>query len=845
MPKLFKAYFISFLCLVGANTHARDVLCPAPPAETQSTEQEQASAEQLQHAMQVAKQSALQSMDWVEAKDLNHCHGYYQAPDNPNVEKHQNADTAQTFLSADSLQQDELGRLILQGDVSIYQGPRRISCDKIILDNEQGINLLDGNIHIREPGLLFTADQATINNRDQRSELSNARYLLHEQQARGYSKQISIDNSDNNLAIVLNQSSFSLCPENNETWLFQAKSIELDRNKGWGTLRSATFKVYKVPVAYIPYLNFPIDDRRKTGVLWPAISGGKSYIDVALPIYFNLAPNYDMTYTPRVLSTNGYLHNLEGRYKQRYSDWQILGSYIDADKRVNGEKTKKNDELDKQRWLTGFKQDGQFGAHWTSYIDYTAVSDIHYFRDWGTTGLDVQKSLNIKRHAGFAYQDSNWLFSTQVVDYDNLEYDPLTQKQRTEEYRLWPEFNLNFRNKQRHLQFEPLLEANFVYYDHDSYLTGSRLYSAPGVSLPMRWQALEITPSAKVKNTHFFLRSGNNVAQIHDLQGVYQGSHSEYVPTFSLDAKLYFERNQGNSSSILTPRLFYYYAHYRDQSHLPNFATKLMDFSYQQLWREGRMSGYDRIDDANQLSLGLENTWYINGQAVFDMGIGQTLFFQDRKVSPFISDQTLQTITGAESHAGLKRKKQLNRQVDKTYYRDYSDIALQSNWYPSPSQQVRNDLIFDPTTNRFSEASVGYHFNNQEKSIANISYRYQFQPQILDSNGRSFQRSIQQLDGSFYLPVSTEWDLYASAQYDITNSELIENITGARYESCCWSVMFAYKRERKTFSGNSRVDETTKTIYRNYWFIQFELKGLGGISDIISRLLKERIQGFN
>src|SRR5690606_4370913 len=119
----------------------------------------------------------------------------------------------------------------------------------------------------------------------------------------------------------------------------------------------------------------------------------------------------------------------------------------------------------------------------------------------------------------------------------------------------------------------------------------------------------------------------------------YKGHHGEQIPTFAINSRLFFERREGDSVSILSPRLFYYYAHYQDQRDLPNFDTEAMAFSYQQLWRENRLSSFDRISDANQLSIALENSWQQQGRTVFDAGIGQILYFSNRKVSAHANDR--------------------------------------------------------------------------------------------------------------------------------------------------------------------------------------------------------------
>src|SRR3546814_10249425 len=81
---------------------------------------------------------------------------------------------------------------------------------------------------------------------------------------------------------------------------------------------SDLLRVGKVPVLYVPWFPFPIDNRRRTGLLYPGIgSSGRNGFDYRQPIYLNLAPNYDATITPRWMSKRGFQLDAEFRYLTR------------------------------------------------------------------------------------------------------------------------------------------------------------------------------------------------------------------------------------------------------------------------------------------------------------------------------------------------------------------------------------------------------------------------------------------------------------------------------------------------------------------------------------------------
>ena len=82
-----------------------------------------------------------------------------------------------------------------------------------------------------------------------------------------------------------------------------ANRIDVDTEEGFAVARNATLRIGKVPVLYVPWFKFPIDERRQTGLLFPSISNSsRNGFDYKQPIYFNLAPNYDLTLSPRIMT---------------------------------------------------------------------------------------------------------------------------------------------------------------------------------------------------------------------------------------------------------------------------------------------------------------------------------------------------------------------------------------------------------------------------------------------------------------------------------------------------------------------------------------------------------------
>ena len=67
----------------------------------------------------------------------------------------------------------------------------------------------------------------------------------------------------------MDNSNFTTCPIGRESWLLEARRIEIDADDEWGEIWDAKFNIGGVPVFYVPYMTIPISEKRKSGFLFP------------------------------------------------------------------------------------------------------------------------------------------------------------------------------------------------------------------------------------------------------------------------------------------------------------------------------------------------------------------------------------------------------------------------------------------------------------------------------------------------------------------------------------------------------------------------------------------------
>ena len=881
---LLTAFSFSSLAIANSSTASRDQLCPPAVKPIKNDSDTPKSNEDIEQELLNQRSVGNKNLDWVEAPGANRCGGYYLAPgqtppepDNtqgndlvaPSFSTH-SGPLSPTQISADNIAYDNEGETVLTDNVLFFQGNTHFYCDKLNYNTQTSQAKLQGDVEFRLPGLLILADQAEYSEQSGEASFENSQFVLHDVSARGQAGAIQIVQNEQQQTLLLEQSYFSVCPPTQNDWALAASELDIDYATGRGKAWHARVLIKDVPVLYLPYIDFPIDDRRKTGFLFPSFSGGSEGFEYKQSYYINLAPNYDLTYTPHYIQEHGLLNSLEGRYKNRYSEWNIGASYIDDDKQIDGlyiDETASLTKKDGKRWGGVVIEKGQFGSHWRHSINYAAVSDVAFLRDWGGSGLEIGKQDSIQREARLDYLSSHWQITMRAVDFEQLELDS-NGKQKDDQFSLLPEFTVNYRSSPAPWQLNPIALARVSHFDHSSRSTAIRSFSHIGVGFSMSSQAYQLTNEVKVKGVYYDYDSHN----IHRTDSVNSDGTSHYldnngtaIATYKLDSQLFFERHvykDDNSgfTHTLTPRLQYYYAPFENQLDQPDFDTSELSFNYSQVFREERFTGFDRISDAQNLSLGIDTGVFnhSDGRQVFTFGAAQVFYYADRRVLINDNDATKKIIKDPTlSDAVLAYNEAFNEELDKKYFRSYSDFAVRGQYFITPEQSILLDAVYDPSSKDMTRTGIYWHYQHETGSIANLGYAYEsYLPLLADTNNNGTVELVDQdttsADISFYTPLSSihstfgqNWAIYGRLNWDLDKNETIENLGGFKYDSCCWSVLFAMQRERRLYDGGTKIVNWENSKYENHWFLEFELKGLGGITSSIIRLLEESIEGFN
>lgn len=727
------------------------------------------------------------------------------APNAPTIDPEQ----ATSTITADYGHYNPAGDSYLEGNVVIDQEGRQIRAERVTIDQTQTYAKAEGQVQLAQGGLISQSDDINYNLKTQQGDLNNSFFIAEEQHAHGRAEKIAKTSDD---TLELENATYSTCPpEQKPTWKIQADQIKLNQETGRGETRNTKLYVKDVPVLAVPYFNFPIDDRRTTGILTPTFGftndGG---LELGVPVYLNLAPQYDATITPRYISDRGAMLDGEFRYlTENYGEGRIWGGYLPSDESY-GNKDRKD---------LHFLHNWQINDQFSTNLEYNYASDKDFFADLDNNP-DSKTDLNLRRAWEVNYKNGIPGLKAQFKVEDFQTLDPAVLDEDRPYARL-PQLLVNYKTgNPLGLQYE--FNNDTAYFQKDIRNTenidtgdeaiyqpsGTRIYNDFSVRYNHFTPWSFFIPQATLRNINTFYDQ-DTIDRINNNQTSSSSeNHSIVVPQFTLDTGLIFEKD-GRYLQTLTPRLFYAYSPYENQRNQPNFDSVVASINYDQLFSARRFYGNDRLEDNNFASLGLSYSLFNEeGLERLRASVGQSFFFEDRRVT---LDREADKFD-RESHTGpvIQLRSQLNKNVH---------VNLNSSWMSNGSNAQRDVQVY---------------YTGDQGNLYNVGYFYR-----KDIPNR--QESYDQVVGSFIQPIANNWRLVGHAQFDLDNSVAREYLLGVNYESCCWGVSVYGRSYYNDLDDINDPDVKAKRAV----MAEVTLKGLGGLSNKLTSLLENRILGFN
>lgn len=716
------------------------------------------------------------------------------------VDATQGDPNAPITVTAEVLNATRDGKILYRGDVQVEQEQRRFSADYVELEQLSRDVLAEGNIHFTDGAISVDSDKRMTGNLTTKdTELEEANYQFHGEAGRGQAKRVQLSDSANQ--VELKGASYTTCPHGDEVWQLKASSVQVEQDQVFGEAWNAVLWLGKTPVFYFPYIKFPVKDERQSGLLYPTFElGGSNGNDISLPYYWNIAPNYDATLTPRSMSKRGTMGQLEFRYLPvEGQSGTLYGEYLSSDDQLAD-----TEWQDDARWLFNWRHNARFDAdgHWRGNIDYTKVAgwDFAYFDDFSPpVGLLVDNQL--MQSFGGGYYDRHWQLTTEVRDYQILRPDLGTQP-----FQLAPSLALT--SYRGFGDFDLALDSELTQFSNDdqNVYQATRFHAEPKLVYSVVNQpGAKLTADAGAYYTHYEQDIPENLSPYYGNQtpnglgfttDSLDSSVDRLLPRLRVNGTLVFDREaqwfEQDFTQTLEPQLQYLYVPFKEQDNIGLYDTTDMRQDYYSLFSDRRFAGLDRISDANQLTAGFTSRIYdADSVERLRLALAQTYNFTSPRVRLFPNEEP----------SDFKR----------SFLTFEGDLNIDGSWF------LHTEAQQDTTNNRLAAGNITLEYNDEGK-LAQLGFRHLNQTYFQDA---SLNDDLNQLGGTFSWPLDPQWRLIGGHYRDIELNRNIDSLIGLRYDSCCWAVSLVWEQAQKEDSLLNPNETQQETLIG----LRFELKG--------------------
>lgn len=635
------------------------------------------------------------------------------------------------FVSAMRIQGKQEEYIEAEEDAELRKLGLRVNADQLRYDQRTDELSAKGNVRAQGPASVVKGRDLNMKVEDRTGSMSAPEYAMLADNGHGSGSTLTFLGDER---YAMDDATYSTCSLGKEAWWLRSSKLEIDRNANEGVARHAVLEFKGVPILYTPYINFPLRNERKSGLLSPTFgTTGNSGAELTLPYYWNIAPNYDATFIPRYMSKRGIELGAEFRYLKPSFSGTLQGQYLPSDQ------VTKTD-----RYAYQIQHQHNLGYGFNGNINYQRASDDNYFRDLSSLVSFTSQSI-LPQEGTLNWGAGPWNAGLRLQDMQVLQ-DPNNPIDRP--YGRLPQFTVGF-NKLNVLNWADMrASGEYVRFDHPTKVQGSRATAYPSISVPLTQAWGYLTPKLGYHYRHYQLDHGATLPK-----------SSFGLPIFSADGGLTFERDTEyfgtRFAQTLEPRLYYLYVPYKDQSALPNFDSGEADFNYASIFSENRFSGGDRVSDANQVTLALTSRLIdpATGQERLRAAIGQRYFLSTPKVT---------LTSGQPQHKRSDFLASIGGQIAKAWS---ADAAWQ----------------YDPNERHTGKLNFGTRYNPEPGKVVNFAYRWN-------------RHTLRNADISGQWPIARQWNVMGRWNYSIQDKRTLEALGGLEYIEGCWAFRIVGQR---------------------------------------------------
>ncbi len=699
-----------------------------------------------------------------------------------------------------------------EGGVALQRGRVTIRTDRLTYDSRDGRASALGNVRIlTAQGDRFSGPELQLDLDSFEGFFVRPEYYFARTRAGGRADRIDFLGTERSNLTGASYTSCTIDGRGTPGWLLSADRVQLDFTANEGIADGAVLRFLGVPILAAPTLSFPLSDARKSGWLPPSINlDNKSGLELAVPYYWNIAPNRDATLTPVVYSRRGVGIDGEARYLEPRHRGEVQWHWLPTDR-----------VADAARYALQWQQAGSV-ADWRWSHEGVRVSDDSYWKDFPRLlGSITPRLLPLAAQGARDWR----LGGVQTTFYARAQHwqvlqDADPQALIAAPYHRVPQ--LGWRGGGRlapwaglrsgaDIEFETELNR-FELATNDAStgrVEGWRAHALASIRQSWRTPGAWLTPKLAV-----------NLASYHTDTPMADGRQraSRGIPTLSVDSGLIFERaaqwRGRNLLQTLEPRLLYVSTPYRQQASLPLFDTAPKDFNIVSIFSDNDFYGVDRVSDSHHLTAGVVTRLIepATGVEALRMGVAQRYLLGDQQISP----------DGAP----------LTQRLSELLF--FGSAKLSARW------SFDGALQFSTETDRVSRSLLTARYTPGPMRTIAASYRL--------ARGASEQ-----------VDVGWQWPLYGNApaagaaragagsgsscrgvlygvgriNYSTRDSRITDSLAGFEYDAGCWIGRAVAERV-----STGRSEATTRLLF------QLELVGLSRLGSNPLQVLKDNIPGY-
>ena len=726
-----------------------------------------------------------------------------------------------------------------RGNVEIVRADQRSLSHSAQYDTVSQTLDLQGDVYYSEDSLALYSNSATLKLASDQATLRNVQFIDPSAPFRGRASSVY---RDSKVLSRYEDVAYTSCRPGNRDWVVHASDLKINDEVGRGSAKNAWLEFKGVPVFYSPYLSFPTDDRRQSGFLAPSFGNTqRSGFNLSLPYYWNIAPNYDATFRPREFTKRGIMLAGDFRMLTKYNEGMAAVQYMPHDSL-----------RDDSRFLGTLKNKSRFGPNVYSNMDLNYVSDKDYFGELGNA-LSFPNFSHVRSYADLGYINNIYNTDVSVVGkVENYQTIDKTLEGYSRPYKRLPEVDLALDHAFDGMPLNASFGGEYVNFQHKDLVDGSRFNIKPSVSAPLQSEWGFTIPKVSLQNTNYVLTNqtpGN------------PESISRTLPIFSLDNGLFFERELDFASSsykhTLEPRLFYLYIPRKNQNDIPIFDTTYYDYWFVNLYRENRFSGVDRIQDANQVTVGLTSRLLDDsGRERLKFSLGEIVYFQDREVNAPVRLRYLPVQVQGIPPEGL---------LPPTETETLSPLIAELGGTLSDYWKADSGIQWNPQNNAVVGGKAALHYVDENQKIFNASFLFRQNDLVYktlkanqdvwystDDNyspleDKKVLTGYDMINSDFTTrwPLFNDWHIVGRWTYSWLFNKTQEAFLGFEKENCCWRFRVIGRRWTRNYKTINSVNSSqTEGDSQTGIFFQIEFKGLTGLGEDLESFFENSIYGY-